>query len=140
MTGSNPTDRGKLGTNKHVLTDKEGIPLSAVMSSASMNDVKLVTDVVDNAVAKDVFHMLKQRREEKENCNTLVLIKHIVQARRTSNCKTRICATFTVQEKKKRGQERYGKEKTSNRKEHPARTWVVERTNSWHNRFRKIFT
>ncbi len=26
------------------------------------------------------------------------------------------------------------------KKEHPARRWVVERTNSWHNRFRKLFT
>ena len=30
-------------------------------------------------------------------------------------------------------------EKLSHRK-HPARRWVVERTNSWHNRFRKLFT
>ena len=52
MTGSNPTDRSKLGTKRHILTDKKGIPLSAVMSSASTHDVKLVTDVVDNAVAK----------------------------------------------------------------------------------------
>lgn len=27
-----------------------------------------------------------------------------------------------------------------NRKKHPARRWVVERTNSWHSRFRKLFT
>jgi transposase len=27
-----------------------------------------------------------------------------------------------------------------NRKKHPAKRWVVERTNSWHNRFRKLFT
>ena len=26
------------------------------------------------------------------------------------------------------------------RKKHPARRWVVERTNSWRNRFRKLFT
>jgi transposase len=26
------------------------------------------------------------------------------------------------------------------RKKHPARRWVVERTNSWNNRFRKLFT
>ncbi len=25
-------------------------------------------------------------------------------------------------------------------KKHPARRWVVERTNSWHNRFRKLLT
>ena len=28
----------------------------------------------------------------------------------------------------------------SNRKKHSAKRWVVERTNSWHNRFRKLFT
>ena len=52
MTGNNPTDRGKLGTKRHVLTDKNGMPLSAVMSSASTHDIKLVTDVVDNIVIR----------------------------------------------------------------------------------------
>ena len=52
MTGSNPTDRGKLGTKRHILTDKEGIPLSVVISSASTHDIKLVTDVVDNTVIR----------------------------------------------------------------------------------------
>jgi transposase len=28
----------------------------------------------------------------------------------------------------------------SNRKKHSAKRWVVERTNSWYNRFRKLFT
>ena len=48
--GNNPTtDRSKLGTKRHVLTDKQGIPLSAVISSAKTHDIKLVTDdVVDN--------------------------------------------------------------------------------------------
>ncbi len=52
MTGGNPTDRGKLGTKRHVLTDKKGIPLSAVISSANTNDIKLVTNVVDSIVIK----------------------------------------------------------------------------------------
>src|SRR3982750_4101577 len=53
MTGSNPTDRSKLGKAKrHILTDKTGIPLSAVISSASTHDINLVTDVVDNAVIR----------------------------------------------------------------------------------------
>ena len=30
MTGHNPTDRSKLGTKRHILTDKDGIPLSAI--------------------------------------------------------------------------------------------------------------
>ena len=52
MTGSNPTDRSKLGTKRHILTDKNGIPLSVVISSASTHDIKLVTDVVDNTVVR----------------------------------------------------------------------------------------
>ena len=52
MTGNNPTDRSKLGTKRHILTDKKGIPLSVVISSASTHDIKLVTDVVDNSVIK----------------------------------------------------------------------------------------
>src|SRR3982750_3886121 len=54
MTGSNPTDRSKLGQAKrHILTDKKGIPLSAVISSASTHDINLVTaDVVDNTVIR----------------------------------------------------------------------------------------
>ncbi len=49
--GNNPTtDRSKLGTKRHILTDKKGIPLSVVISSANTHDIKLVTDVVDNAV------------------------------------------------------------------------------------------
>ncbi|HEY6534736.1 MAG TPA: transposase [Candidatus Nitrosocosmicus sp.] len=53
MTGKNPTDRSKLGrTKRHILTDKNGIPLSIVISSASTHDIKIVTDVVDNRVIK----------------------------------------------------------------------------------------
>jgi hypothetical protein len=52
--GSNPTtDRSKLGTKRHILTDKKGILLSVVISSsASTHTIKLVTNVVDNAVIK----------------------------------------------------------------------------------------
>ena len=51
MTGNNPTDRSKLGTKRHVLTDKNGIPLSAaVISSASAHDIKAITAVIDNVV------------------------------------------------------------------------------------------
>jgi transposase len=35
---------------------------------------------------------------------------------------------------------RHRKEEKKHNKKHPARRWVVERTNSWHNRFRKLST
>jgi IS5 family transposase len=52
MTGSDPSERSKLGTKRHILTGKKGIPLSVVISPASTHDINLVTDVVDNAVIK----------------------------------------------------------------------------------------
>ena len=51
-TGNNPTDRSKLGTKRHILTDKKGIPLSVLISPASTHDIKLVTDVVDKSIIK----------------------------------------------------------------------------------------
>ena len=35
---------------------------------------------------------------------------------------------------------RHRREEKNRNKKYPARRWVVERTNSWHNRFRKLFT
>jgi hypothetical protein len=53
MTGwSNPaTDRSK-PDEKGDLTDKNGIPISAVITPASTHNIKAVTDVVDNAVVQ----------------------------------------------------------------------------------------
>ncbi|MBA3977926.1 MAG: transposase, partial [Nitrosopumilus sp.] len=43
--------------------------------------------------------------------------------------------------KRKRGEIKTETQKMPNRKKHPAdRRWIVERTNSWHNRFRKLYT
>jgi putative transposase len=40
-TGKNPTDRGKSGTKKHVLTDGDGGPLGVVIAGANVPDCKL---------------------------------------------------------------------------------------------------
>ena len=48
------------------------------MSSAIMHDVKLVTDVEDNAVAKRHISSLYTKTGIKENCNTFVLVRNIV--------------------------------------------------------------
>ena len=37
-TGPNPTDRGKLGSKHHVLTDANGIPLSDTLTGANRHD------------------------------------------------------------------------------------------------------
>ncbi len=83
MTGNNPTDRSKLGTKRHILTDKSGILLSVVISSANTHDVKLVTDVVDSAVIK--MPHLKLKKQEKENFNIDVLIKDTILKKKRKN-------------------------------------------------------
>jgi IS5 family transposase len=42
--------------------------------------------------------------------------------------------------KKKKGEEDSKEIAIPNRKKYSSKRWVVERTNSWHNRFRKLFT
>ncbi|HXT84328.1 MAG TPA: transposase [Verrucomicrobiae bacterium] len=52
MTRHNPTDRSKMDTKRHILTDEKGILISVIISSANAHDIKLVTYVVDNEVIK----------------------------------------------------------------------------------------
>jgi transposase len=46
-TGPNPTDRGKAGTKRHVLTDANGIPLALRLSGANVHDSRVLEQVVD---------------------------------------------------------------------------------------------
>jgi transposase len=46
-TGPNPTDRGKLGTKHHVLTDAGGIPLTVTVTGANAADVTQLLPLVD---------------------------------------------------------------------------------------------
>jgi len=45
-TGPNPTDRSKSGSKHHVMTDGQGIPLSATVTAANVNEVTEVFDVL----------------------------------------------------------------------------------------------
>ena len=81
MTGNNPVDRSKLGTKRHILTDKHGIPLSAVISSASTHDIKLLTDVIDNSVIKRTFESSFSKKGKKANASNnsiYALIEHTI--------------------------------------------------------------
>ena len=47
-TGPNPTDRRKAGSKHHVLTDANGIPVVARLTSANRHDVTQVLPLVDS--------------------------------------------------------------------------------------------
>ena len=121
MTGQNPTDRGKSGTKRHVLTDQNGIPLSAVtITSANTHDMKAATDTLDNVIVKRPSYKqnlcLDKGYDSSEIEREVIKRKYITHIRHRGEEKGLIIKT-----------------------RHSARRWVVvERTNSWHNRFRKL--
>src|SRR6185437_11085676 len=143
MTGSNPTDRSKLGTKRHILTDKNGIPLSVVISSGSIHDIKLVTDVVGNSVIKR--QRQRQLPPHKPKLGTRRRLQHLCldKAYNSKPEEQELIKrgyVLHIPYKKKKGEE-VDEEKTitiPNRKKHSPKRLGVERTNSWHNRFRKL--
>lgn len=51
-TGRNPTDRGKLGVKRSLLTDEAGIPLAVAIDGANRHDRKLLTATLDGIVVR----------------------------------------------------------------------------------------
>jgi putative transposase len=124
MTGHNPTDRSKLGSKRHILTDKNGIPLSTFITSANIHDVTVATNTIDNIVVK---RPSSSKSKYKQN---LCLDK----AYHSNEVEQEIIKRGYIPHIRHRREE-----KLLHRK-YPARRWVVERTNSWHKRVRKLFT
>ena len=48
-TGPNPTDRGKAGTKRHLLTDRHGLPLAFVLTGANVHDSVPLAELLDTA-------------------------------------------------------------------------------------------
>jgi len=46
-TGKNPTDRRKLGSKHHIVTDAQGIPSALTITGSNVHDVKELPHVVD---------------------------------------------------------------------------------------------
>ena len=126
MTGHNPTDRSKLGSKRHILTDKDGIPLSTFITSANTHDVTVATNTIDNIVIKRPSSKSKHKQNLclDKAYHSIEVEQEIIKRGYTPHIRHR----------------REGEEIKLLQKKHPARRWVVERTNSWHNRFRKLFT
>ena len=46
--GANPVDRGKPGSKLHLVCDGSGLPLTAVVTAANVNDTTMFQAVVDD--------------------------------------------------------------------------------------------
>ncbi|CAN5792856.1 hypothetical protein BH23THE1_BH23THE1_25330 [soil metagenome] len=117
-----------------------------VISPASTHDINLVTDVVDNTVIRKRRQRRPLLHESKlgtrKKLQHLCLDKAYISEQEEQELIKR-GYVLHIPIKKKKGGEKDDEQKPKaipNRKKYSAKRWVVERTNSWHNRFRKLFT
>ena len=132
MTGNNPTDRSKLGTKRHILTDRKGIPLSAIISSASTHDIKLVTDVVDNVVIRRSPSKYRNGRRIRRQQHLCLDKGYNSENEEQELIKRGYVLHIPTKKKKKKGtnNEKDITRPIPNIKKYSPKRWVVERTNS----------
>ena len=122
-TGRNPTDRGKRGVKRSLLTDGRGIPLGVVIEGANRNDRKLMRQTLEAIPVP--------RPKPARDCP-----QHLCLDKGFDYDEPRALAeefSFTLH-LRSRGEEAWAKRHV----QATARRWVVERTHSWLNRFRSI--
>jgi putative transposase len=122
--GKNPTDRGKLGTKRSVLTDGHGLPLGVAVDGANRHDMTWV-DATLEAI------MLKRPEPSVTQPQHLCLDKgYDYEAVRET-----LEAWHYIAHIRRRGEEAQAKREIPG---YRARRWVVERTHAWMNRFRRL--
>jgi len=118
-TGPNPTDRAKSGTKRHVLSDGGGVPLAVVITAANVPAMRVVGELLDarvlRAPAGTEQHACLDKGYDYADAERAVRRRRYVPHIRGRGEERRRC---------RRGE--------------CARRWVVERTHSWFNRFRKL--
>ena len=120
-TGPNPTDRAKSGVKRHILTDADGIPVSAITTAANVPDMRMV----DQALDRIVLRAPRGPRRPRHLC--------LDKGYDYSSCEQALRARRIIPHIRRRG-------------EPPLlgcvlgmpRRWVVERTHSWINRCRAL--
>ncbi len=131
-TGKNPTDRAQLGSKRHVLVDRRGVPLALTVSAANTPDYQCAEATLRNLVI---------RRSWRDRAGKLV-VRHFCADKgydydEVHRVAHRLGYRVHIAHRRRRGEP--APPRVTGRR-HPARRWVIERTNSWHNRFRALKT
>lgn len=109
-----------------MLDDRRGAPLGLVLSAANRTDMKLAAAVLDSVV---VPRPAPTRGHPQHLCRD----KGFDFAETDQAAQARGYVVHTA-----RTHRRGEPPPPPPKQRHPARRWVIERTNSWHNRFRKL--
>lgn len=121
-TGKNPTDRGKLGVKRSVLTDGRGVPLAVAIAGANVHDQILATDTLKGIPVPRPRPT--SRRPQHLCCDKGYHGRPVEQLARRRGYVPHIVPR--------------GEERQACRRGRKARRWVVERAHSWTNRFRRL--
>jgi putative transposase len=123
-TGPSPVDRAKSGTKRSVLSDGRGAPLSVIVKGANAHDKTLALETLDSIPVERpprrvyrLHHLCLDAGYDFED-----VIGGVQERDYRMHLKKRGAEPVEVLAEKK----------------YPARRWVVERTHSWHNRFRRL--
>jgi putative transposase len=123
-SGPNPTDRAKSGVKRSVLTEGHGVPIGLALAGANRHDMKMVRSTIENI-------MVKRPKPTKKKKQNMCLDKGYDYEEVRGLLKE---FGFTAHIRS-RGEEAKEIKKEAGKR---ARRWVVERTHSWLNRFRRI--
>ena len=122
ITGPNPTDRAKGGTKRNLHTDGRGIPLGIVVAGANINDFKLARQTLKSTA---IGTPTPTRRSPQGMC--------LDKGFDFNEIRGLLDEFGFAAHIRCRGEEAKAVEAGQR-----ARRWVVERTHSWLNRFRRV--
>jgi transposase len=123
-TGPNPTDRAKSGVKRSLLTEGHGLPLGLVIEGANRHDMKLVRPTIESIVVA--------RPEPSQEQPQGMCLDKGYDYQEVRDILAEFGFTAHI---RSRGEEAKELAQEAGKK---ARRWVVERTHSWMNRFRRI--
>jgi putative transposase len=122
--GKNPTDRGKIGTKRSLLTDGGGVPVGLAVEGANRNDFKLVRETIESLPG--------ERPEPTADKPQGMCLDKGYDDDEVRDLLTEFGFTAHI---RARGEEAKALKQDAGFK---ARRWVVERAHSWMNRFRRV--
>jgi putative transposase len=122
--GKNPTDRGKSGTKRRLLTDGAGVPIGLAVDGANRNDFKMTRQTIERiAVERPEPPIEAPQGRCLDKGSDYDEVRDLLPE---FGCTAHIRA---------RGEEAKALKQEAGFK---ARRWVVERTHSWMHRFRRL--
>jgi transposase len=120
-TGPNPTDRGKRGSKRHLIVDGNGTPLAVRHTAANRHETTMLEEMVDAIPA------IRRPRGRPRRRPTKLHADKAYDSRKNRDTLRKRGITPRIARRGIESSERLGRHR-----------WVVERTLSWLNRFRRL--